>query len=239
MIKYICILLLIPFLSYSQESKFHIGIELNPGKSDRRLISNDATADIAKEVFSKIEKKTFGYDAGVIIEYQINEKFRLQSGVKYVRWGYESDKRYFFTGIPDPNNPNPNPSPSIPEAVKNEGENTYVEIPLSLSYYLNTKHASLFFMLGSSMTYNLKNTNKMISFYFDRTEEMEIEDEVVTFRKINFVHQIGIGLERAINSSFSVFMMPNFKIQAFGIAKDVPLNRRLFFYGLSFGVKIK
>jgi len=229
--QWLFILLLLPLLSSAQESRFSIGIQVNPGVSDRMFISDGSPGVVfVEEVFSKIEKSTFGYDAGVIVEYKINEKFRLQSGVNYVKWGYESDRRsLFFTFEPEP---------TLPEATKNEGENTYLEIPLSLSYHLNFKQGSLFFLLGSSMAYNLKNTNKMILFYPDRTEVSEADDEMAEFRKINFTNQLGIGLERTLNSTFSVFIMPNFKIQTFAIAKDVPLNRRLFFYGVSFGVKV-
>jgi len=67
---------------------------------------------------------------------------------------------------------------------------------------------------------------------------MKSKDEV---RKVNMIVEVGFGYEKAISNKMVLSICSDFRIQNFTFLNDeiVNLNRRLFFYGISFNLMAK
>ena len=72
-------------------------------------------------------------------------------------------------------------------------------------------------------------------YYPDRTETNDIYSGA-EYREFNMTGEAGFGLVVPISSSLSLSFTPNIRMHTWGFYEDVPLNRRLFSYGLSAGL---
>lgn len=225
----LCLLLMFNEL-YSQESRFDIGILGSIGISDRMFISDGTIPDGIKDQFSKTEKPKLGFEFGVLVEYKVSNSIGIQSGMRYVEWGYKSEKRVLDFGFP-------NPSTGV--EIQSGSINQYIELPMKFIYYLNSEKSRWFFNIGYFPSINLKNYNTSKLFSDSGTEKTKEEDTSTSYRGLNLIGEIGIGWEKTLSQKLSLFINPTFKIQSFGISSNAALNRRLLFYGVSIGVKTK
>ena len=213
--------------SYSQNSNFSIGVEANFGQTELWYYNNGSVSALVEETFKKEEDPSFGYDIGLIIEYKVSETIGILAGVKYVELGYERNSNALVF---------PQPDPSQPTSLRRIYDNTYIEVPLRINYYINTKSGSFFICSGLSPNINLNNFQTTRLTYSDRIESTKSEDMSIEFRKMNIVVQFGIGWEIEIKNKLKFYLMPNYKSQLFGIAQEANLNRSIMQYGIAIGL---
>lgn len=216
----------------AQESKFTLRIESNIGLSDRMFVNDGSVPEIIVDLWSEIEKTKIGYELGLLIGYNLTDRLSLQSGLRYIDWGYKTDKRALHSAVPDP---------VVPDFTESKSQNRYLELPLRINYYFQLGSNKVYIWGGYSPSYNLANAVITKSYFSDRTEIMRIEDgsSDYPYRKINMVGELGIGLQRMISNKIGITFGPNLRTQSFGITKGAPLNRMLVFYGLSVGLEFK
>lgn len=95
-----------------------------------------------------------------------------------------------------------------------------------------------FIAFGLIPSYNVDNKATINITFLDGSENEFEVDEPWIDRKWNLLLELGLGYEKRIGQKLSIYFTPNFRIQAHPIALSVPLNRRLFFYGIATGIKL-
>lgn len=172
------------------------------------------------------------YEIGALVDFRLTDRLSIQSGMRYADWGYSTDKSRLQFSISDP---------SLPEYISSKSQNRYVEIPLRLNYHIPIGKYRLYLMGGWFPSYNLSNNVVTKTYYADRTETMRVEDDPINYeyRTINMIGEFGFGIEKMFSEKFGVTVGPTIRTQSFTIIEEAPLNRVLFFYGLSVGFVFK
>lgn len=210
----------------AQESRFMMQIESSLGRSDRFFINNGALPESIVGIWERIEQPKLSYDLGILVGYTLSDRVSIHAGMKYVDWGYQSDKSELIFAVDEP---------TLPQFMSSKSQNRYIEIPLRLSYHLPLKSNRLKIWGGWYPSYNLSNHTVSKFYYADRVEETRSKDEPVgvSYRKFNMIADLGVGFEKILSEKISFTIGPNFRTQTFGVVDDASLNRVLFFYGLS------
>jgi hypothetical protein len=216
----------------AQASKFTLKVESNIGLSDRMFVNDGSVPEVIEDLWSNIEKPKIGYELGLLIAYNLTDRWSLQSGLRYADWGYKTDKTALYTDFPNP---------LFPDFTETKSQNRYLELPIRINYYFRSGTNQVYIWGGYSPSYNLTNTIITKSYFSDETVTSKMEDTPFnySYRKINMVGELGVGLQRMISNKIGLTIGPNLRTQSFGIVKDAPLNRILFFYGLSVGLNFK
>ena len=221
------LLSLASFIGIAQQARFSLALESNVGISDRTVVDNRPNPNISSSVVLDLEKQTFGYDLGLLCSYNINEDLSITAGLKYVSWGFRSENDLLF---PD--------SPESQGTITNRGINNYIEVPIRLSHYFKPAQEGFFITFGFIPSYNIDNRTIINVMFLDGSENEFQLDESWIDRKWNALLELGFGYEKKISQKLAIYIAPNFRVQNFPIAVSVPLNRRLFFYGIATGIKI-
>lgn len=214
----------------AQDEKIILGIESTIGVSDR-IFQNDGTVpDIIQEIYSDLEKPKVSYEIGMSVEYKLSKKLSIQSGIKFSNWGYRTNKREFNWGFPDP---------ELPQFMKQRTQNFYLKVPVMLNRYIELRNSIFFLKGGFSIDYNLSNRIKTKIYFQERVETTNLEQDLINYRhrKINITADLGLGWQKPVFKKYLLEVGPVFRMQTFGIVKSATLNRRLYVYGVSFGLK--
>lgn len=220
------LLLLITIISYSQESRFSYGIALDVGISSRAT-----TTDLAlKDYFPAYDRIVIDYELGAIIEYKLTDKFRLQSGIKYVKYASDSGKEsvafdeWLHPGV---------------DAIRLETDALSVTLPLKIVYYKNVTNSKFFLTAAYSPSINMNNKVTFTDYYPNEKTEVSIFEFSETPKRVNFVGELGIGWEESLSKKLSLFFYPNLKFQTLKKSQHIRIDRRFIFCGISIGLKIK
>lgn len=212
-------------LLIAQDNTFNWGFNVYPNYSGRRLV---ALANYDREQIREIEDLEtgmFAYSAGIMAEWKA-QKLGMRLGLSYLSSGYQTIKVFLQ-----------NDDPNSPSEEQIQYRSNFIEVPVEFlfSHDLIDTKASVFFMLGASLSYNLGNNTRTIGFFRD-TQTSASEPSEGDFRNINYAFQSGIGLELSVGERLILLFQPNFQFWLQGLTTDTDLNRNLYSVGLKTGI---
>ena len=227
-LSFILLLILLVSRSNAQDSHFSFAIEYSIGISDRIIGSGDPTINVGVDISRDLEQEKLGHTIGLLFSNRINNNLTITTGVSYTEWGFRSPGNIpFNTGGVEPS-----------LSIRAEGINKYIEIPLKLSYYFKAIQEGFFIRLGCAPNYNIRNKNLLTIQSALSPEEFTTAEVFFFEQKWNLLLEVGLGYEKQIGQQLAYYFAPNFRIQAIPLTMSDPLNRSLFFYGLTAGIKI-
>lgn len=217
----------------SQDRKFNFGVSLFPNLS-LGIISNDGSVQSGlEEEIKSFEISQICYSAGFFTEYKLGKKSALGFGLGMQKNGESTGKRDLFLNF-DPQTGEPIYDPAVPRQVKTDYNRYNVEIPLY--YKLNFGKRS-YFVVGSSVFFNIANTTKSVLYFESNKERNTSKDESTDFRFVNFSGNIGYGFDFLRKENFNLFFQPYAQYGILGVSKSAPLNRNFLSIGFVTGVK--
>lgn len=222
-------LFLYSLAAFSQEpARFSWGVSLYPNFSDRRLI---AFSNISEEMIRALDSREISkpsWSAGLFGGWK-GYRVGFQFGVQFMDIGYRTVKEPF---------PANEPNPTFATERRYVYQNYNIETPVEILFIQELRPGAKFhFMLGGSLSYNLRNNIRIINFAGDSKEVTVSQEDQDLFRDINYAFQTGIGFEKNFGERLSVFFQPTFQFWIKGILKDNELNRNLYSFGLKTGVR--
>ncbi len=207
-------------------SRFSLSVEGNAGVSDRLYINDGTVPASIADVIEDGERPDIAWEAALLSEYRISRWFGIQTGIRYTRWGYRSAKEPLIWA---------NPEPGLADASRTQQKLVFIGVPIRGTIHLNWGKTRWTGYLGWSPGLTISHQHLITLYYPDRTETNDIYSGA-EYREFNMTGEAGFGLVVPISSSLSLSFTPNIRMHTWGFYEDVPLNRRLFSYGLSAGL---
>ncbi len=228
----------------AQEHKWAISLESHLGKSDVRLIERTGNTDTLLQpvTFANIldYQSRWAYDLGLFAERNIGSHFAIRLGVRYAKWGFETDGQELIFASQLENNMDPILDDGLPIASRSFYKHTYLEIPIQFKLYIPVGTNRLYWLGGLNPSISLSNKETFALEYVDKVEEISTNSLPRNgLRSLNLVAELGFGWEQKLGDRFAFYVEPNLRVQTMGIANNVPINRILFFYGLGTGITMK
>jgi Outer membrane protein beta-barrel domain len=214
-----------------QKTKFRDRLSVTPYFSKEfagyNFTDHDVTAPNGKEV-ERAERNIFSASVGMYINYKINKKWMLQSGISY-SWSrslMDSSQSYAemnaagdiafklntasgFSFLHAPSFIVPMVGDSMATA-KTHNELHYITIPLVLSYRIPFRRFT--FLAGAGMTVNiLTHATLETDIYGINFKQNESEIPLRGLKKINFGLLVKTEIQYRVNSKMAVSLIPSFK----------------------------
>ncbi len=236
----IAILLLFPFLVFGQENKeaekrsrFSIGGTFSLDYCYRHGVTNDPFLEkYVLSTFNDIDIPKIGFTTGINILFRLSDRSVLQSGILFSQKGWAT-RTGPFTFMP------PAPVPA-PIEVYSNNKYEYIDIPFLFKFYFTNRKFKLFISSGIVLNVFARYCDVVDIYYDDGTKDREvyIGDDYVTFNKLTFGANLGIGVDYAISQKFALTLQPTFGYQFNPIA-DTPIRYYLYSGGIITGVFYK
>lgn len=217
----------------SQDSKWSFGMNLFPNYSIGFLVTNSNVSPTSS--FGPIVSSIGRYETGkisfagnVFSEYAITEKLKVSAGVGYLNNGVQSSFENLIFGTAS--------SPDFPESIVTYHNHHNIEIPVLFKLYFGKR---FYGQAGLSTTFNLSNkiTTKY-TYVNGASDKSTVNDNSTPYRKTNLYANLGIGFDYLVKEKFALYIQPYTQYGFLGIAENVPLNRIMFSFGLSTGIRI-
>jgi hypothetical protein len=214
-----------------QKIKFTDRLSITPYFSQEfagyNFTDNDVAAPNGKEI-EKAERNIFSASVGMYMNYKINKKWMLQTGISY-SWSrsiMDSSQSYAeknaagdfafklntgsgFSFLHTPSFIVPMVGDSIATA-KTHNELHYVTVPLVLSYRIPFRR--FIFLAGAGMTFNvLTNATLETDIYGANFKQNESEIPLRGLKKINFGLLVKAEIQYRVTSKTAVSLIPSFK----------------------------
>lgn len=191
------------------------------------FIDNDITAPNGKEI-EKAERNIFSASLGVYLNYKINKKWMVQTGISY-SWSrsvMDSSQSYAvmndagdvafklntasgFSFLHSPSFIVPMVGDSMGTA-KTHSELHYLTVPLIVSYRIPMQRFT--FLAGAGMTFNvLTHATLETDIYGLNYKQNETEVPIRGLKKINAGLLLKAEIQYQLTSKMSVSLMPSFK----------------------------
>ena len=235
------ILLSMLVLAQSKENistrKLYVGVSFSPDYSYRRLYSpdDDSFVDLRNEA----ESPRFGFTTGIVISYQISNRFVLESGILFSdkgdKYGFVIDDLISFDDFGNIITGRDINDPLIPEKHTSKYHYYFLGIPLKMNYYFLKKNVGLFMSIGVSTDYliDAKHTSK--SEFKDRTEKIIKPFNNADFNRVNIVGLVGFGIDYKITHRIKFQFEPVFRY-SFTPLVNTSLKGYLYSFGVDFTV---
>lgn len=185
--KLLAITLLISTSSCLSQNKLHLGVQVN-GNFTTGIPS---TSNWPSDYYKGIETFSFCYSAGATVEYDLTDKWSLQSGLLFRKSGDRSKAQFQDVTT--------NSGFIYPSDPTREGPYAYkfkyygAELPLNVYFALTDK---IKVGVGSSVVYIRKGNSQK---HYNLTDNPE-STPVFIFKKYNFL--INLGLQYKVNEYF-------------------------------------
>ncbi|MFT6746571.1 MAG: hypothetical protein ACJAZ2_000912 [Glaciecola sp.] len=217
----------------AQENKWSFGMNLFPNYSIGFLVTNsnvNPTSSFAPIVSSigRYETGKISFAGNTFVEYAITEKLKISAGVGYLNNGVQSSFDNLIFGIPT--------GSDFPESIVIYHNHHNIEIPVLFKLYFGKK---FYGQAGLSATLNLSNkTTTAYTYGSGTSEKTTVNDNSTPYRKTNLYANLGFGFDYLVKEKFALYIQPCTQYGFLGIAENVPLNRIMFSFGLSTGIRI-
>ncbi len=229
--KYITtfLLTLTMIVSYGQDNsalefkRVQIGFNISPDICYRTLKSTDGSAYGESLIKDRNRRETvkIGYTAGLNACFNLTKSFGLETGIQYSNKGYQ-------TKI-DPNKEWIDPYPVYKKAQFIYNYH-YIDIPVKAIYTIGNKKIRFMTSVGFTTNVFIKETQKSIFVYSDRTDRSKSTD--YEYNKVNISPTISAGIDYKINDNMNLRLEPTFRYGVLKI-KDAPVTGYLYSGGLN------
>ena len=218
--------------------KLYVGVSFSPDYSYRRLYLSDDDYSFV-DLRNKAESPRFGFTTGIVISYQISNRFVLESGILFSDKGdkYEvviddfisfDDFGNIITGR-DINDP------LIPEKHTSKYHYYFLGIPLKMNYYFLKKNVDLFISAGVSADYFINYKTKTKLEFKDRIEKNSKTHDSTDFNKVNIIGLVGFGIDYKVTNRIKFQFEPVLRY-SFTPLVNAPLKEYLYSFGADFTV---
>ena len=220
---------------------------LQEGKPDNQP---DNLAKIAKS-----EKHEFSSTAGVLVEYRINKKWGLQSGLTYSNTNITVGPKTIYAQKDNSGNikyrintssgygyvlPSFNTNPSVGDslyAFTSTHTLNYIGIPLALKYNITKKKFT--FTISAGISANILTKGKIeTTLEKGFNNEAEVVDNLQGLKKIYFSGSTGLGVDYKLRKNLSLSFTPTYKFALNSINTNAPVKSYPNSLGLVVGLKI-
>jgi hypothetical protein len=161
-IQIILVILIFPIMGFSQR-KISLGANVSTPISLMTIKDPQTVGGIGEK-----EGIGIGYSAGIQVQYDLNPKVFLRSGINYqnIRSRHKIEGLQFGTDILN----------GTESSIQNDIITTSMGIPADLGYTINSKHAKINYMIGFGGTININLATKTKA----KILHEQIEDEELT-----------------------------------------------------------
>jgi hypothetical protein len=190
--------------------RFEIGISAAPEICYRTLLNNDGSENSTSIIHYRNENETvkMGYNGGLHLGYNFNERFGFQTGIQYANRGFSTKKIDIAGSLIDP---------VIPESFKYNYNYHYLEIPTKVNFSFGTNRMRLTTSAGVSSAFLIKQSRTYIGYYKDTTTRQDITS-IDTYNRFNLFATISAGIEMRISPIISIKVEPTFR---YGLLKII------------------
>jgi Outer membrane protein beta-barrel domain len=238
-------------------SRFSISGSFSPDIASYRLEDDDTPnqPDNSSQI-KKTERHEFSSTTGVMMEYELNKKWTLQTGLSFSNTNIAIEPKTIYAQ-PDNNGdvkyrlnissgygyivPAFQPSPSIGDSLKVTAAThklRYVGIPLAVKYRITNGKLIIEAMAGVSI--NFLTMGKLeTEIQKGANNEIDILDNIEGLKKIYPGGLAGIGAEYKFTGKVSFILMPAARFALIPINKGGVVKTYPYSLGLSAGLKIK
>ncbi len=212
------------------------------------LTDNDLTGVNGQEIEQQ-ERNVFSASVGVYINYKINKRWLLQSGISY-SWSNSNIDSGTSYAVLDSHGtiqyrlntisgygylkPASRTLPNVGDSVytaKSYSQLHYLTIPLVLSYRIPLNRFSL--LVGAGTSFNvLTGAEIETKTYGNGSSEKEYSVNMMGLKKINWGVLVKLDLEYRINSNIGVNIIPSFK----NTLSPINLETAIAAYPYNFGI---
>jgi len=211
MIRLFCLVVLFNSTLFAQGTKktspWTIGV-LGGSAATYRFTSADASSSWLKDELDPAESWTTGYSYGLSADYSFSDKLSLRSGFVFTQAG---------------------------QALKNLAgyqsfkiNYQFIDLPLSLRYFVPTENANLVFGAGPQITYLLRSRALYQGVDDIELNKTNINDE--SLRKLGLAFGAQVSYDRYLGNNSYIELGLNYRQQVLSIAQG-PINRLPFSLG--------
>jgi outer membrane protein with beta-barrel domain len=214
------------------------------------LTDNDLTGVNGQEIEER-ERNVFSASIGFFINYQINKRWVLQSGISY-SWSNSNIDSATSYAVKDNNGnvqyklntisgygylkPSSLIQPSVGDSVstaKSFSQLHYLSVPLVLSYQIPFRRFSL--LIGGGVSFNMLTGAEIeTKTYGHGDPEKEYTVNMMGLKKVNYGMLVKLDLEYHLNSKMGVNIIPCFK----NTLSPINLQSALTAYPYNFGIGV-
>ena len=229
------LLLFIPFAATAQliikrnpavQQQLWVGVTVSPDYNNRILSSDGSmAAGIVKDNRNKKEVGQIGYTAGLTVNYTMNKKFSIETGVQYAQKGYRTKKENLVW---------PQPSPAFPTTSKFIYDYFFLDIPLQVKYTTGSGNCRFFYTAGLVMNIFLEGEATGIFEYANGSKDKSTGPATNNAKKISLSPLLGAGVDYTFKPRMHFQLAPVFR---YGITKmiDAPVSEHVWNAGLNLG----
>ena len=203
-----------------------MGISFSPEYCYRILKPQEDVKWIS-EGRDSLEIGKFGYTSGLALEYKINEKLHIATGI-YFTDGGERTKKYSIENVPYGQE-------SIKYSYNNHYQ--YLSVPLKINYFFIKKKFD-FYLTGGLFFNVFLNEITVFTTHYAKNNNKVIENTNSGFSKLNFGLIAGFGMNYQINPKSTFVIEPNYRRSISSIV-DAPVKSYLYSLGVNIGVLFK
>jgi hypothetical protein len=239
-----------------QKTRFKDRLSITPYFSQEfagySLTDNDLTGVNGQEIEER-ERNVFSASVGFYVNYKINKKWVLQTGISYSWSNSNIDSAISYAVKDDHGNvqfkvntisgygylqPATSIQPNVGDSVytaKSYSQLHYLSVPLVLSYHISMKRFSL--LIGAGGTFNVLTSAQLeTKTYGNGNPEKKYIVNMLGLKKINYGTLVKFDLEYHINSELGLNIMPCFKNTLSPINLESPVSAYPYNVGIGIGL---
>ena len=206
-----------------KEIKITIGISASPDYCFRKLKPDDDSKWIS-DIRDTLEIAKLGYTVGANVEYKINKKIKVVSGILFSDCG-ERTKKYSLVSVP---------AGQDPIMYSYNFHYYYLNIPLKVDYYLLTR--KLKFYVAAGISANVFLNQKVTSITTYGNSDTKVNSKVDPgFSRLNLAVSAGCGMRYPINKNTDLMIEPVYRRSVTSIIK-APGKGYLYSFGMNIGM---
>ena len=209
----------------AQDKKFGFGFLINPNLSDNFIYEPNS---IAAGVFGNLEKPKWSYSAFIFTDYGRSARSKLRVGLGYSNSGYQTDKIKTNSATP---------SPLEPEYTKFTWTHHDILIPILYKLRVKESWKNSYLVFGISPLIKVSRRQRLESWYASgEKKSQDAADLSTNFKLFNFNATLGWSYAFKISHAYTGFIQPTFDCNILEISRQAIVNRRIYSFGISFGV---
>ncbi len=230
------LLSLIPSLTVCQ-SKSYVGIIGGIDVSYRSLTITEGNRnlEIVKGVRDNSEKAKVNWRLGGDYHRSLSERISLKLGARISSVGYVLKNSSLTWGTQHNGMGGWTTDPNLPQSYKLSEDFLFIEIPVTIRYWLNNSNIRMY--LESGLYPAIYLTTRQSVKLDEETNTTYERYDFNTFNNLQFVGLFSVGFEKKLKNNNGMFLQPTFRYHLTKMA-DAQIKENLFNYGMEMGYRI-
>lgn len=192
-----------------------------------RLLNYHSSNKWVQDLRNDEEVPTFGYTTGLGLKIDLTNKLALEAGLYYSIKGEQTKINELIWTTP---------SSDYPIKSKSKYQYKYIDIPLTVQYFLGSRRIRPFVSAGFSASIFSEKKTKIISEFSDGHKTSESSTIDLAYLKFNLVAIVGFGIKYDISKRIFLTIEPVYRQFINSIVVDHNAKEYPFSIGANFGV---